>query len=207
MDYKLITEYFPDLTPQQQQQFAALGPCYQSWNARINLISRKDMDQFYLRHVLHSLSMAKYFSFPVGAYVLDLGTGGGFPGIPLAILFPQTQFFLCDSIAKKILAVNDIAARVGLKNVSASQIRAENIQQRFDFVVSRAVAPLSQLIFWVWDKTDQGMMCLKGGNLDKELIDSAQLLGIPPCQIKEVHISQWFSHPFFEEKKMVCLCK
>jgi len=207
MDDHLITGYFPKLTSEQQQQFVALAPCYQSWNTRINLISRKDMSQFYLHHVLHSLSIAKYLLFPSGAYVLDLGTGGGFPGIPLAIFFPQTHFFLCDSTAKKIRAVNDITASLGLKNVSASQIRAENIQQRFDFVVSRAVAPLNQLISWIWDKTDQAMLCLKGGDLKEELKDCARFAGIIPDQIEQINISQWFNQPFFEEKKIVYLRK
>ena len=207
MDEQLIVRYFPDLTPQQQQQLAAIGPCCLYWNARINVISRKDEDHFYLHHVLHSLSIAKFITFPVGSRVLDLGTGGGFPGIPLAILFPQTQFFLCDSVAKKIGVVREISAALGLNNVSFAQIRAEDIQQRFDFTLSRAVAPLATLISWVWRKTDQGLIFLKGGNLEKEIADCANLVGITHRRIVQVNISQWFKEPFFEEKKIVYLRK
>ena len=203
MDGRLIAQYFPDLTPLQQQQLAALGPCYKHWNARINVISRKDMEHLYLHHVLHSLSIAKFITFPSGSRVLDLGTGGGFPGIPLAILFPQTQFFLCDSIAKKIGVVKEITAALGLKNISATRIRAENLRQRFDFAISRAVAPLATIIFWVWDKVDHGLICLKGGDLEEEIADCVRITGITPRQIAQANISQWFKEPFFEEKKIV----
>ena len=207
MDHTLITHYFPHLTPQQEQQFAALGPCYGHWNARINVISRKDIDCLYLHHVLHSLAIAKFIRFPDGADVLDVGTGGGFPGIPLAIFFPQTHFFLCDSIAKKIRVVNEVTAALGLKNVSAKQIRAEDMQQRFDFVVSRAVAPLGELASWVWEKTRKGVICLKGGDLTDEIRVCARILGITEGQIEEVVVSQWFKELFFEGKRVVFIRK
>lgn len=207
MDYSLITNYFPNLTPLQQQQFAALGPCYQIWNARINVISRKDIDHLYLRHVLHSLSIAKLTSFPDGSLVLDVGTGGGFPGIPLSILFPQTHFFLCDSVAKKIKVVTEIASALALTNVTALQIRAEEISQQFDFVVSRAVAPLSELLRWVWDKTAKEIICLKGGDLEEELQACVRATAIPRNRMEEIPISRWFTDPFFGEKKIVSLRK
>ena len=205
MDHSLITKYFPHLSSQQQQQFADLGPSLQEWNRRINVISRKDIDQLYLRHVLHSLAIAKFTTFPAGSFVLDVGTGGGFPGIPLAIFFPNTQFFLCDSISKKILVVKEIIGALGLPNVSAAQIRAEEIKQRFDYVVSRAVAPLHELIPWVWHKTNNSILCLKGGDLEKEMQECIRNVKIPKQQIKEISISQWFEEPFFEEKKIVSI--
>jgi len=207
MDHTLITHYFPHLRPQQQLQFAALSPCYQRWNERINVISRKDIDSLYLHHVLHSLAIAMFIPFPGGAHVLDVGTGGGFPGIPLAILFPQTHFFLCDSIAKKIRVVNEVVTTLGLKNVSVAQIRAEDIQQQFDFVVTRAVAPLNELASWVWNKTHKGIICLKGGDLREELEACSRVVGVAKNQIEEVHISQWFKESFFEEKKIVFIRK
>ncbi|MCL1973779.1 MAG: 16S rRNA (guanine(527)-N(7))-methyltransferase RsmG [Bacteroidetes bacterium] len=207
MDYSIVTHYFPSLTHLQQQQLSALGPCCQHWNAHINVISRKDMDQFYLHHVLHSLSIAKFITFPAGSRVLDLGTGGGFPGIPLAILFPQTHFFLCDSIAKKIRIVQELTAALALKNVSALHARAEDIQQPFDLAVSRAVAPLATLISWVWNKTNQGLICLKGGDLTMEIAECTLFSGISNAQIEKVNISQWFTETYFVEKKIVYLRK
>ena len=207
MDHTLINQYFPHLSQQQQQQISALGPCYQSWNARINVISRKDIDQLYLHHVLHSLAIAKFVSFPDGATVLDIGTGGGFPGIPLAILFPQTHFFLCDSVAKKIRVVNEVAASLSLTNITAQQIRAEEIKLSFDFVTCRAVAQLTELIPWIWNKVTKGVICLKGGELKQEIEACARLIGIPQNQIEEVSISQWFHEDFFQEKKIVFVKK
>jgi len=201
MDHALINHYFPHLSPQQQQQFAALGPCYQAWNARINVISRKDIDQLYLHHVLHSLAIAKFTSFPDGASVLDVGTGGGFPGIPLAIMFPQTHFFLCDSIAKKVRVVDEVVSALGLKNVSAKQVRAEEVKGEFDYVVCRAVAPLIELLGWVWGMTVKGIICLKGGDLKEEIDACRRIVG----KIEEVSVSQWFNEPFFEGKKIVLI--
>jgi len=207
MDHTIINHYFPHLTPQQQMQFAALGPCYQDWNARINVVSRKDIDQLYVHHILHSLAIARFISFPAGAQVLDVGTGGGFPGIPLAILFPQTHFFLCDSIAKKIRVVNQVQAALGLTNVSTAPIRVQEVDQTFDFVVSRAVTRLDQLLPWVWNKVRTGILCLKGGDLREELEASIRTMNIPQTKIDEVFVSQWFAEPFFEEKKIVYISK
>jgi len=207
MDHTLINRYFPNLSPEQQQQFAALGPSYQSWNGRINVISRKDIDQIYLHHVLHSLAIAKYTSFPDGARVLDVGTGGGFPGIPLSILFPHTQFCLCDSIAKKIRVIDEVITTLGITNVSAAHIRAEEIKQSFDYVVCRAVAPLYELASWVWNKIDKGMICLKGGDLDEELAIFTHMTGISKEQIEEIPVSQWFYESFFEGKKIISILK
>jgi len=207
MDHAIITKYFPDLTPQQQAQFAALGPCYRYWNERINVISRKDVDHLYLHHVLHSLSIAKFIHFPIGAQLLDAGTGGGFPGIPLSILFPQTHFFLCDSIAKKIHVVNEVAHTLALQNVTAVQIRAEDISQTFDYAISRAVTRLDLFLPWIWDKINTGVLYLKGGNLQEELDATVRTTAISRTQIEEIPISQWFEEPFFEEKKIVSVWK
>ena len=206
MDFKLITKYFPHLTPLQRQQFVALEECYRFWNARINVISRKDIDKLYLHHVLHSLSVAKLLSFPKGSNVWDVGTGGGFPGIPLSIFFPEVQFFLCDSIAKKIHVVHEVVQALELKNVSAAQVRAEEVTQTFDFVVSRAVAPLAQFIPLVYHKVGSAIINLKGGDLEKEIEACSASTGIPRNQFEVVPISQWFDEPFFEEKRIVIFC-
>jgi len=207
MDHSIITKYFPLLTPLQQEQFAALGPCYQYWNERINVISRKDIDQLYLHHVLHALAIAKVIPFPSGARVWDVGTGGGFPGIPLAILFPDVDFFLCDSMAKKILVVNEVVQASGLKNVTTAQHRAEDIHQAFDYAISRAVTRLDQFAPWVWNKIRYGVLYLKGGDIEEEIRICINTLGIERNQVEEIHISQWFEESFFEEKKVVCLKK
>ena len=144
-----ILKYFPDLTTIQKQQFANLQHLYEDWNAKINVISRKDIDELYTRHVLHSLAIAKIQPFEPGTYVLDVGTGGGFPGIPLAILFPETRFYLIDVILKKINVVNAVATSLGLNNVKAEQIRAENVKGDFDFIVSRAVTNMPDFVNWV----------------------------------------------------------
>ena len=150
---KLIEHYFPDLSPLQLQQFASLEGLYQTWNAQINVISRKDTEHFYERHVLHSLAIAKIIQFLPGAYVLDIGTGGGFPGIPLAILFPEVQFHLVDSIGKKIKVVQEVAGHLGLTNVKASHARAENVKDRYDFIVSRAVTQMPIFLTWIKGKS------------------------------------------------------
>ena len=152
MTSNILLKYFPDITPKQQQQFEQLPELYNFWNNQINVISRKDIDQLYERHVLHSLGIAKVMQFLPGESVLDVGTGGGFPGIPLAILFPETQFFLVDSIGKKIKVVNEIASALGLQNLKAEHLRAEQVNEKFDFVVSRAVTRLKEFYPWVKGK-------------------------------------------------------
>jgi 16S rRNA (guanine527-N7)-methyltransferase len=171
MTSDLILKYFPDITPAQQEQFARLQELYTFWNNQINVVSRKDIDLLYERHVLHSLGIAKVMPFLPGESVLDVGTGGGFPGIPLAILFPETSFHLVDSIGKKIKVVNEVAAALGLKNVKGTHARAEEIKEKFDFVVSRAVTQLKDFYPWVREKFSKattnklasGILYLKGG--------------------------------------------
>lgn len=201
---ELITKYFGDFTPQQLQQFAALDELYNEWNSKINVISRKDIESLYEKHVLHSLSIAAVFDFAAGSTVVDLGTGGGFPGIPLAIFFPEVQFLLVDSIGKKIKVVNEVAAAIGLKNVAARHSRIEDIKnQRFDFVVSRAVAPLKDL--WQWSKPllhkmgkstagqQPGLICLKGGDIVQEIADSG-------CKPRLVDIYEVFPEESLKDK-------
>ncbi len=202
-----ILHYFPDLTTDQQKKFEALAPLYHEWNARVNLISRKDINNLYLHHVLHSLAIAKVLTFKPQAHILDIGTGGGFPGIPLAILFPQTQFDLIDGTLKKIKVVQDIAQQLGLENVRAWQARAETLKGRhYDFVVSRAVADLPQLFRWGARllKHEQrhalpnGLLALKGGPVDKEIKQ------LPPGESAEKFpIRQFFDDPWFDEKYVV----
>jgi len=200
----LITSYFPDLSPEQIRQFEALEGLYQTWNAQINVISRKDTDHFYERHVLHSLAIAKIVQFLPGSSVLDIGTGGGFPGIPLAILFPEVQFHLVDSIGKKIKVVQEIAAGLGLQNVQTSHARTETIKDRYDFIVSRAVTQMPVFLTWVKGKSAKknlhnfknGVLYLKGGDLSEELAG----LRYP---VKEFPIADFFNEEFFETKKVV----
>ena len=200
----LIYRYFPQLTDQQRQQLADLHPLYQTWNEQINVISRRDLDNFYERHVLHSLSLAKMVSFRKGAQVLDVGTGGGFPGLPLAILFPDTQFRLVDSIGKKIKVVQAIADALNLSNVTATHQRAEKVKGSFDFVVTRAVARLSVLHAWTRKKLlpvsqhelPNGLLCLKGGDLTEELAEA----GLPH---RLYPIAEYFDEAFFETKQIV----
>jgi len=202
---EIILKYFPSLTTEQQAQFAALGSLYKDWNEKINVISRKDIEGLYLKHVLHSLSIAAVFNFTPGISIIDIGTGGGFPGIPLAIYFPEVQFHLVDSIGKKIKVVEAVAAEIDLKNVTAQHIRAEEIKNRkFDFAVSRAVASLKEL--WRWSnpllnkvsKNDlvNGLICLKGGDLAQEIYES----GLRPWQIS---VQEIFNDPFFEDKYLI----
>jgi 16S rRNA (guanine527-N7)-methyltransferase len=200
----LLSSYFPDLSPKQIQQFEALEGLYQNWNAQINVISRKDTDHFYERHVLHSLAIAKIVQFLPGSSVLDIGTGGGFPGIPLAILFPEVQFHLVDSIGKKIKVVQEVATSLGLQNVQASHARAETIKDRYDFIVSRAVTQMPVFLTWVKGKSAKknlhnlknGVLYLKGGDLSEELAG----LRYP---VKEFPISEYYKEEFFETKKVV----
>jgi len=201
---EIITKYFTDFTERQLKQYAALKGLYEEWNQKINVISRKDMYHFYEHHVLHSLAIATQFNFPDGYHIMDLGTGGGFPGIPLAIFFPEVHFHLVDSINKKLKVAEAVAAAIELKNITVKHTRAEDINdKKFDVVVSRAVAPLKDL--WYWSKpllkkkpVDQpkkltGLICLKGGDLSKEISEST----LRP-QIWE--ISKIFDEEFFKEK-------
>ena len=202
---KEILEYFPDLTAVQKGQFEKLEALYQDWNAKINVISRKDIDELYTKHVLHSLAIAKIQKFEPGTYVLDVGTGGGFPGIPLAILFPETRFYLIDVILKKIKVVQAVAEALELKNVKAEQMRAENVKGDFDFIVSRAVTNMPDFVSWIKDKIKKtnkhelknGILYLKGGDLTEELKDFPKAT--------EYNISEFFDDEFFETKKVVHL--
>lgn len=202
---EIILRYFPDLTPVQIEQFAKLQALYEDWNAKINVISRKDIDELYTRHVLHSLAIAKVQPFQPGAHIMDVGTGGGFPGIPLAILFPETQFYLIDVIAKKIRVVQEVAKALGLQNLKAEQKRAETVNQEFDFIVSRAVTNMPDFVSWVRHKTKKenqhelsnGILYLKGGDLTEELN------GYP--RAVQYDIPNFFSEEFFETKKVVYL--
>jgi len=201
---KLITKYFPDLTNEQLDKFRRLEDVYLEWNSKINVISRKDMEHFYERHVLHSLGIAKVIQFTQGAQVLDVGTGGGFPGIPLAILFPETNFLLVDSIGKKIKVVREVTDSAGIKNVQSMQSRAEEMKGKFDFVVSRAVTTLPDFIKWVENKIKRenrntlknGILYLKGGDLEAELAPLKN-----KCQV--FNLSDYFEEEFFETKKVV----
>lgn len=202
----LILKYFPDLTDTQKEQFAALKPLYEDWNSKINVISRKDMDNFYEHHVLHSLSIAKVQPFKTMAEILDVGTGGGFPGIPLAIMFPHSNFYLVDSIGKKIKVVQAVAESLALKNVRAEQIRAEQVEGDFDFIVSRAVTDLSQFTGWVrgkvsdahYHKLHNGILYLKGGDLTEELAPFKK-------KVRTWDISDFYTEEFFETKKVIYL--
>lgn len=204
MHNHVISRYFPTLTDKQGEQFDKLDALYREWNQKINVISRKDIDNLYVNHVLHSLGIAKVMEFNAGADVLDVGTGGGFPGIPLAILFPQTNFHLVDSIGKKITVVNEVAKGLGLMNVRGEQIRAEHVKGEYDFIVSRAVTRLKEFYGWINRKVkkqsthrlDNGILYLKGGDLDQEL-----------NELKKPHsvynLSDYFGEDFFETKKVV----
>jgi 16S rRNA (guanine527-N7)-methyltransferase len=200
----IITQYFPDLTENQKDQFAKLHELYVEWNNKINVISRKDIDNLYVNHVLHSLGIAKVQKFKPGSSVLDVGTGGGFPGIPLAILFPETQFHLVDSIGKKITVVNAVAEGAGLKNVKGEQIRAEQIKGKYDFIVSRAVTRIKEFYGWVHNKAkeksvhelDNGILYLKGGDLEEELGELKKPYSL-------YNLSDYFKEEFFETKKVV----
>ena len=200
---ELILKYFPDLTETQIKQFSQLQNLYNEWNAQINVISRKDMENLYIKHVLHSLAIAKVITFSDGSKILDVGTGGGFPGIPLAILFPKVEFLLVDSIGKKIKVVNEVATSIGLKNLRAQHTRAEQVVGQFDFVVSRAVTKMKVFQQWVPKRIStkqnnilfNGILYLKGGDLTEEL------KGIKNVDIYD--IPNFFEEEFFETKKVV----
>lgn len=201
-----ILKYFPHLTEVQRRQLEQLAPLYADWNEKINVISRKDIDHLYEHHVLHSMAIAMAVKFRSGTQVLDLGTGGGFPGIPLAILFPETHFKLIDGTGKKIRVVNEVSSAIGLRNVEAVQLRGEEEQGRFDFVVSRAVMPLPDLVKLIrkniarrqLNSIGNGLLCLKGGNVDEEVR--------PFKKYAEVtRLSQWFEEEWFNEKRLIYL--
>lgn len=202
----IIKEYFPDITPLQSERFAALEALYADWNAKINVISRKDFGNLYLHHVLHSLAVAKVCRFDAGARIVDIGCGGGFPCIPLAILFPDAKFTGVDSIAKKITVVRGVAGSLGLDNLEALNCRIEQVERRFDYAVSRAVTDTKTLTGWVWNKIDRGqcgslpngIICLKGGDLAEELARSGRRWSV-------YEISRFFSDGFFDTKRVIYL--
>ena len=200
----LIEKYFPTLTPTQKEQFTALYDLYAEWNAKINVVSRKDFDQLYLRHILHSLAIAKVCQFEAGARVLDVGCGGGFPSVPLAIMFPDVKFVSADSIGKKITVVKGVCEGAGIKNIDARNTRVEQIAEKFDYVVSRAVTEMPAFVKWIWTKIEKGqkgtlpngILYLKGGDLTEEL----KATKMPWT---EYNISEFFEEEFFETKKVV----
>lgn len=204
MTSDIVFKYFPELTVHQRSQIEQLPQLYNTWNSQINVISRKDIDLLYERHVLHSMGIAKIMPFLPGESVLDVGTGGGFPGIPLAILFPQTSFHLVDSIGKKIKVVQEVAKALGLTNVKATHARAEEIDENFDFVVSRAVTQLKDFYPWVrtkfkkqsGNKLANGILYLKGGDLDQEIKESG-------LKVQQYHLKDYFTEEFFETKQVI----
>ncbi|WP_312194983.1 16S rRNA (guanine(527)-N(7))-methyltransferase RsmG [Epilithonimonas vandammei] len=206
MSLELILQYFPNITSEQKKQFAELEVLYKDWNEKINVISRKDTDSLYEKHILHSLGIAKVMQFADGTKVLDIGTGGGFPGIPLAILFPNVQFTLVDSIGKKINVVKGVAESLGLKNVTAHHMRAEQLKEKFHFVVSRAVTQMPVFLTWLRGKFEKeqfnpkhnGVLYLKGGDLAEELAG---------LKAEIFNLKNYFDGEFFDTKKVVYLSK
>ena len=205
MNSKLILKYFPGITEAQKDQFSQLKELYDFWNQQINVISRKDMDNFYLHHVLHSLAIAKVVNFKAFTEIMDAGTGGGFPGIPLAIMFPKVKFYLVDSIGKKIKVVNEVVQSLALKNVEAEQLRMEQVNRTFDFIISRAVTSLPDFLKWTsykfhnksFNEIRNGILYIKGGEIQKELNE------IKKFKKKVYNISDYFEDEFFETKKIV----
>ena len=206
MNAEIIYKYFPNLSDTQLEQFAALGELYRDWNTKINVISRKDIDQLYQHHVLHSLAIAKVINFRSGTRILDFGTGGGFPGVPLSILFPECQFKLIDGTGKKIRVAQEVANAIGLKNCAPTHLRGEDEKDKYDFIVNRAVMPLPDLVKLMRkniSKTSQnalpnGVLCLKGGNLQAELQPYHKI-------VVTTEISQFFSEEWFKEKFVIYL--
>ncbi|MBO5878716.1 MAG: 16S rRNA (guanine(527)-N(7))-methyltransferase RsmG [Alistipes sp.] len=204
----LIEKYFPTLTEHQKEQFRSLYELYADWNAKINVVSRKDFDQLYLRHILHSLAIAKVCQFEAGARVLDVGCGGGFPSVPLAIMFPEVKFISADSIGKKITVVKGVCEGAGITNIDARNVRVEQIPEKFDYVVSRAVTEMPQFVKWIWTKIERGqrgtlpngILYLKGGDLTEEL-------SATKMKWREYQISEFFEEEFFETKKVVYTSK
>ena len=204
----IIEKYFPTLTERQKEQYRALYDLYADWNAKINVVSRKDFDQLYLRHVLHSLAIAKVCQFEAGARVLDVGCGGGFPSVPLAIMFPEVKFVSADSIGKKITVVKGVCEGAGITNIDARNVRVEQIPEKFDYVVSRAVTEMPQFVKWIWTKIERGkkgslpngILYLKGGDLSEELAATKM-------KWTEYNICDFFEEDFFETKKVVYTAK
>ena len=204
MDSEIIRKYFPEITPEQEAQFERLGTLYAEWNTRINVISRKDMEHLYTRHILHSLAIAKVCRFAPGARILDIGCGGGFPSVPLAIMFPEAQFVAVDSIAKKIRVVEGVIEGADIRNLRAINCRAEQLTERFDYVVSRAVTEMSRFMPWAWPRLERGekgtlpngILYLKGGDLAEELAATHRRWTL-------YDISEWFEDEFFETKRVV----
>lgn len=201
---EIINKYFPNLTEQQRERFAALDELYRDWNSKINVISRKDIDNLYEHHILHSLGIAEIINFKPGTRIMDLGTGGGFPGIPLAIMFPEVQFHLVDSIGKKIKVCDEVSSALGLTNVTTEWTRGENIKEKYDFVVSRAVMPLTDLVKLIRKNVSRtsnnampnGLICLKGGELEHEVMPMKS-------QTLITDLSDYFEEEFFQTKKVV----
>jgi 16S rRNA (guanine527-N7)-methyltransferase len=206
MDYTIISRYFPEVDEEKLEKFKLLRDLYIEWNSKINVISRKDIDSIYIKHILHSLAVAKFTNFKPGTNILDVGTGGGFPGVPLSIMFPECNFHLIDSIGKKIQVVKGVISSAGIKNAFAEQIRAENIPDKYHFVVSRAVTALPNFLPWVNNKIDNenfnalpnGFIFLKGGDLTEELGKMAKAATV-------VDLNNYFKEEFFETKKIVYL--
>ena len=204
----IIEKYFPTLTERQKEQYRALYALYADWNAKINVVSRKDFDQLYVRHILHSLAIAKVCQFEAGARVLDVGCGGGFPSVPLAIMFPEVKFVSADSIGKKITVVKGVCEGAGITNIDARNVRVEQIPEKFDYVVSRAVTEMPQFVKWIWSKIERGekgtlpngILYLKGGDLSEELAATK-------IKWREYNICDFFEEDFFETKKVVYTTK
>ncbi|MCR5710509.1 MAG: 16S rRNA (guanine(527)-N(7))-methyltransferase RsmG [Bacteroidales bacterium] len=200
-----LTDIFPGLTPAQLDSFARMEELYREWNARINVVSRKDMDEFMTHHVLHSLAIAKLIDFPAGSTVLDVGTGGGFPGMPLAVMFPSAKFVLCDSVGKKIRVAQAVADGLGLDNVQCVNARVESLPGHFDYVVSRAVTDLATFYPWVRGRFSKAVFYLKGGSLEEEIAQCVRRCRLDPGLIFTVPVSRWMHDPWFEEKKIVVI--
>lgn len=210
---RIAESTFPELvTDCAREKFRALGPLYTDWNSKINVISRKDIGELYSHHVLHSLAIAKFLKTRLpdvysaglaGQTVLDLGTGGGFPGIPLAILFPECRFTLCDSVGKKIRVVSEVASGAGIENVETINARAETLTGKFDFIVSRAVAALENFLPWTKGRWSKGIVCLKGGNVLDEISEAAKKHLLHPASVSVYGIKEWLDDPYFEEKTAV----
>lgn len=217
---KIIEEKFPETTPEQMEQFARMDELYRDWNSKINVVSRKDIDELYRHHVLHSLCIAAYVKTHMpdvydrlrgdGPYgisaplkILDLGTGGGFPGIPLAVMFPHAEFTLCDSIGKKIIVATEVSKGTGLKNVKTVNARAESLPETFDYIVSRAVTSLENFMPWVKGKYTEGILYLKGGDLAEELSSAMSKFKMRKESVHIWHISSWTNDPFFETKQVI----